>query len=72
MRIRYFSLVPLLAAASPALAQEVPLAEPLPDTQITVVATGGATRIDQAGQSISVIGADEIDAVQGPDIVRVL
>jgi vitamin B12 transporter len=42
------------------------------DSLITVVATGGAVRVDQAGQSISVIGAQEIAAVQGPDITRLL
>ncbi len=39
---------------------------------ITVLATGSALPVNQAGQSISVIDASEIEAVQGPDLTRVL
>ncbi len=42
------------------------------DTYITVVATGQAEPLVRSGQSISVIGQDEIEAVQGPDLTRVL
>lgn len=49
--------------AVPAMAQ---------DPAITVLASGMDAPIDASGQSISVIGADEIDAVQGPDLARVL
>ena len=49
----------------------VPAPETAGDT-ITVLATGYALPVDQAGQSISVVDAGEIAAVQGPDIIRVL
>lgn len=42
------------------------------DSAITVVASGTVQPVSQTGQSISVIGADEIEAVQGPDLTRVL
>ncbi len=44
----------------------------IPDTQIVVVGTGSTQRIADTGQSISVIGADELAAIQGPDLTRVL
>jgi len=75
-----------LFAISPAVAQEqdqgdglgeivgvferVP--DPATDETITVVATGQAQRIEDVGQTVSIIGSDEIAAVQGPDITRVL
>ena len=68
LRVKYlFLLTSSLLSAVPALAQDVPLDEP-----ITVVASGTAQPLSQTGQSISVIGADEIAAVQGPDLTRVL
>lgn len=60
-----FFLTPVLTAAAPVIAQT-------PDEAITVVATGTAQPLGQTGQSISVIGAAEIVAVQGPDLTRVL
>lgn len=42
------------------------------DTSIVVVATGTAIPLDQTGQSIAVIGTDEIESVGGPDFTRVL
>lgn len=75
MRIHRILFIPLLVPVFPACAQdsgEVVIADPIPDTLITVVATGGATPLYQAGQSISVIGTGEIDRVQGPDLTRVL
>ncbi|MCA1661018.1 MAG: TonB-dependent receptor [Novosphingobium sp.] len=39
---------------------------------ITVVATGSVSPIEDSGQSLSVITAGEIDSVQGPDLTRVL
>lgn len=42
------------------------------DEAITVVASGTAQPVSQTGQSISVIGAAEIAAAQGPDLTRVL
>ena len=56
-----------LSFASPALAQERAV-----DETITVVASGTAQPLSQTGQSISIISADEIAAVQGPDLTRVL
>ena len=58
----------LCAGVQPALAQ----AAPAYDTTITVVATGLARPLDQTGQSISVVGIDEIEKIQGPDLTRVL
>ncbi|MEO6093172.1 MAG: TonB-dependent receptor [Novosphingobium sp.] len=52
---------PALAAAAPDDA-----------TQITVIGIGQAERVDQSGQSIAIVGLDEIRSVQGPDITRVL
>lgn len=77
-----FLLTSALAIATPAFAQQVDdpdNAQVLPigrrvadDNEITVLATGNRLDIDKAGQPISVIGADEIASVQGPDITRVL
>lgn len=64
-----------LVVAVPAMAQDgaAGAAEAAPnDKLIVVTATGSAQPIDQTGQSVSVIGADEIEAVQGPDLIRVL
>ncbi|CCA92616.1 TonB-dependent siderophore receptor [Novosphingobium sp. PP1Y] len=61
------------ALVSPALADEADVAPfvPLGDA-ITVIATGSALRVDQAGQPVSVVGSEEIDSIQGPDVARVL
>lgn len=70
-----FLLSSALAFSVPAMAQEageVTVADRVRDTLITVVGTGSAARVDLSGQPISVIGREEIDAVQGPDITRVL
>lgn len=62
-----------LAVAMPAMAQDdVLIADSIRDELITVVATGQPDRIDDSGQSISVIGFDEIKSIQGPDLTRVL
>ncbi len=71
-----------LVSASPALAQddgpvadrddEIILFHKIPDSMITVVATGSQSRVAHSGQAISVIGLEEIEAVQGPDLTRVL
>lgn len=42
----------------------------LGDDEITVTATGQWTRLDDAGQSISVLTARELETVQGPDLTR--
>lgn len=71
-----FLLGAALVVSTPAMAQDDAQIIDLgyqgrDDNVITVTATGSAIRVDQAGQPVSVIGADEIDAVQGPDITRV-
>lgn len=74
--MKYLSaLVLSTAIVTPAFAQsddEVTVADAVRDDIITVVASGTQQRIDQTGQSIAVIGRDEIDRVQGADLVRVL
>jgi vitamin B12 transporter len=83
MRMKYLFLLGCsLAAASPAWAQDAAAEEPHPegiilthrvrDEFITVVATGRSEYVSNSGQSISVIGANEIKQVQGPDLTRVL
>lgn len=73
-----FLLTTALAVATPALAQDeaapanIGIDDREPNTAITVLATGNPIRIDTAGQPISVIGTDEIQSVQGPDLTRVL
>ena len=65
------------AVASPAMAQQeadderIIIASQLRDELITVVATGIEGR-EETGQAVTVIGEAEIDAIQGPDITRVL
>ena len=71
-----------LVCASPALAQSAPWpADPgavqlternTVGTEITVLATGNRLDIGKAGQPVSVIGLDEIQSIQGPDVTRVL
>ena len=73
-----------ILVAGPALAQssvEVPtnnssdeiiLTPLVRDPFITVIASGSAQKVTETGQSISVIGADEIASIQGPDLTRVL
>ncbi|MBK6800673.1 MAG: TonB-dependent receptor [Novosphingobium sp.] len=52
--------------------EQVILHHPPRDTYITVVATGQEEPLVRSGQSISVVARDEIEAVQGPDLTRVL
>lgn len=66
-----------LFVAAPVLAQDNAEVLVGPDNQydpkvIVVTATGNAQAIGQTGQSVSVIGADEIASIQGADITRVL
>ncbi len=80
IRVKYlFFLCYSVLASSPALAQCrdadpdcIVVADPIRDDLITVVATGAAQRVSYSGQSISIISADEIAAIQGPDLTRVL
>ena len=44
----------------------------MPSEATSILVTGSPQTVSQAGQSISVIGADEIASIQGPDIARVL
>ncbi len=68
IRVKYlFLLTSSAILVAPALAQDRQDGEP-----ITVVASGTAQPVSQTGQSISVIDADQIAAVQGPDLIRVL
>lgn len=69
-----------LVVASPAVAQEEEetggccsfISERIRTDTITVVATGSSQQISESGQAISVIGGDEIESTQGPDLIRVL
>ncbi len=81
LRLKYLFLLGCsLGVAAPAAAQDcaddaancVVVADRLRDTAITVVASGREERVNETGQSISVIGAAELAAVQGPDLARVL
>ena len=87
LRLKYLFLLGCsLLSTAPALAQdaaattavddergeELVLYHPYRDTYITVVATGQVEPLVRSGQSISVVGRDEIEAVQGPDLTRVL
>lgn len=63
MRKYLFSIGCFCILSSPALAQ---------DPAITVLATGLEAPVDASGQSIGVIGAEEIASVGGADIARVL
>ena len=68
-----FFLTAAVAVAAPAYAQdEIVIADSIRDDLITVVATGEAIPVDQAGQPVSVIAKDEIDRIQGADLTRVL
>ncbi|PEQ12050.1 TonB-dependent receptor [Novosphingobium sp. PC22D] len=69
-----FLLSSALVVASPAMAQEsdIVLADRVRDDLITVTATGTGLVLTETGQAISVIGGDEINSIQGPDIARVL
>ena len=74
---KHLLLLSAAAVAAPLAAQEGDAADfPVidrPDSDvITVTATGLATDVRNTGQSVTVIGLDEIEAVQGADITRVL
>ena len=70
-----FSALSLLAVSVPAAAQEAlpPASDSVTDeTSITVTATGTRTTVEGSGQSVTVIGSDEIERVQSADLTRVL
>lgn len=62
---KYLFLLNAALTAQPLFAQ----AE---ETGITVTATGTRSEVEDTGQPVTVIGQDEIDAVQGADVTRVL
>ena len=66
-----------LAFAMPAAAQDdawTPLneAQAVDETSITITVTGTRIELDDTGQAVTVIGDEEIQSVQGPELVRVL
>jgi len=61
---KYLFLIASLVIGSSASAQDA--------GQITVTATGTPLAVDDSGQPVTVIGGEEIDAVQGADLTRVL
>lgn len=65
-----FFLTSSLVLATPALADEAETGDA--STTITVVGQGFEEPVDQSGQSIAVVGVQEIQSVQGADITRVL
>jgi len=74
-----FLLGSSLCVAAPALAADGEAQRPvysagngIADEEITVLASGSAQMLDESGQSITVIGADELAAIQSADIVHVL
>lgn len=73
---KYLLSVSAVAFACPALAQaanDVVVADRRADpAAITVIATGSETLVSRVGQPVTVIAADEIRSIQGPDIARVL
>ena len=75
--LKYLFLLSVAAGSFPAAAQdadeEIVIADRrAADDRITVTATGLATDSANTGQSVTVIGQDEIARIQGADIARVL
>ncbi|NLR71239.1 TonB-dependent receptor [Novosphingobium sp. ERN07] len=73
---KYLLCVSAFAFASSAFAQDADDIMIGPDRPrsdaITVIATGSETLLSRLGQPVTVITADEIQSIQGPDITRVL
>ena len=66
MHMKYLFLLGCsLAVVAPAWAADG-------DEEITVLATGLSQPVDSTGQAISVVDAEELASIQGPDITRVL
>jgi vitamin B12 transporter len=61
---KYLFFGVLVAMSAPAWAQD--------EAAITVTATGVPGAVESTGQPVTVIGREEIDAVQGADLARVL
>jgi len=70
MLFRYLTSAAILSLAAGAAHAEA--APETTDTTITVLATGRAQKLGETGQTISVVGLEEIQSVQGPDLTRVL
>lgn len=71
--MRYFPIAAGLCAvlAVPVQAQVARPAQD-DDSRITVLASGLWTRLDEAGQTVSVLDLADLQSVQGPDIARAL
>jgi vitamin B12 transporter len=73
-----FLLIPVSSAGAqesggqPTSPGEGVIADSIRDNAITVVASGLRDSLAATGQPVTIIGQDEIDAVQGGDIVRIL
>lgn len=69
-----FAAVSLALCTVPAHAEEVSAGDTkgASPVAITVTANGAPTLIEDTGQSVTIIGQDEIQSVQGADIIRVL
>ncbi|WP_305095663.1 TonB-dependent receptor plug domain-containing protein [Croceibacterium aestuarii] len=69
-------LISVFAISSPVLAQDDASTAADPrgsdETRITVTATGTRSEVEDTGQAVTVVGRDEIEAVQGFDVARVL
>ncbi|WP_370180343.1 TonB-dependent receptor plug domain-containing protein [Alteriqipengyuania sp.] len=69
----------LLGLAAPAIAQEAGESDSIliadyrvPAESITITVTGNPSEVEDTGQPVTVIGAEEIADIQGPDLSRVL
>jgi vitamin B12 transporter len=83
MKLKFLILLGTISVSSVALAHEegteseqadIPhswFAAPA-ETTITVLASGSRERLDMTGESISVFVREDMDAVQGPDLARLL
>ncbi len=72
--MRKYLFLLICAVAYPVAAQDDPLPvyDVVAETEITVTATGTRSEVEDTGQAVTVIGRDEIESVQGPDLTRVL
>lgn len=72
---KYLLSVSAFAFAVPAVAQsadDIVIADQIRADAITVIATGSETLVSRLGQPVTVVTAQEIQSIQGPDITRVL
>ncbi|NCP18845.1 MAG: TonB-dependent receptor [Erythrobacter sp.] len=80
MRTFLFFGVSFLGLAPPAFAQDTAEATAtaeiadfrVPEERLTITVTGNPSEVEDTGQPVTVIGTDEIAAIQGPDVTRVL